>query len=91
MDPFRREVLEIIAAHDGQHSWYQIDRILSDFSPNGGRNLPLLNGLMRVLRDLENDRMILARESDISSQPVYSITAQGRRALDEALKGHEVG
>jgi hypothetical protein len=89
MDPFQREILELIAAHDGQYTWYQLDRSLSNSSPNGERNLPLLRGLTRVLRGLEDDGMISAGGGHSPSQPVYSITAKGRRALDPAFSGHE--
>lgn len=90
MDSVQREILEIIAAHNGR-SWYQIDRMLGNFSPNRERNLPLLRGLMGVLRLLADEGMISVWAGHIPSQPVYSITVQGRRVLDEALKGHEVG
>jgi hypothetical protein len=81
MDPFLREILEVIAAHDGRYGWYQIDRALSQFSPNGERNLPRLRGLTRVLRGLEDDGLIAAGSGHSPSLPVYSITARGRQAL----------
>ena len=91
MDPFQREILEIIAAHDGQQSWYQIDRALGNFSPNRERNLSLLQGLMQVPRRLEDDGMISTQAGHLSSQPVDSIAAPGKRVIDKAFQGHEVG
>jgi hypothetical protein len=83
MDPFHREILELIAAHDGRYSWYQLDRALSNAPAGTERNLPLLRGLTRVLRGLEDDGLISAGAGDVPSQPVYTITAKGRQALGE--------
>jgi hypothetical protein len=91
MDPFQQEILELIAAHDGQYTWYQLDRALSQFSPNAERNAPRLRGLIEVLRGLEHDGLISACAGHLPSQPFYSITGQGKRALNRALKGHQVG
>jgi hypothetical protein len=90
MDTFQREILETIAAHDGQLSWYQLDRSLSQFSPNRERNLPLLRGLTGALRAMEDDGLIAARAGHHTSQPVYSSTTEGRRVLGGARKGHGV-
>ncbi len=81
MDPFAQEILELIASHDGQHSWYQLDRSLSQFSTNRERNTPLLRGLTRVLRKLVEEGLISAGEGHHPSQSVYSITANGRQSI----------
>ncbi len=90
MNPFQQEILEIIAAHDGQYSWYQLDRALSQFSPRSEANLPLMRSLPRILRELENDGLIQNWMGDPPPQPVFVITVAGRRALEQALKSHEV-
>jgi DNA-binding PadR family transcriptional regulator len=82
MNPFQQEILETIAVHDGQYSWYQLDRALSQFSPRSEDNLPLMHGLSKILRDLENEGLIQARTDDPSPQPVYVITVTGRQTLD---------
>ena len=81
MDPFTQEILELIAAHDGQYTWYQLDRALSSWSVNRERNLPLLKGLTRVLRELEECGLISSGTGHVPAQPVYSITAQGRQEI----------
>jgi hypothetical protein len=80
MSPFELEILELIAVNDGTLSWYQIDRALVS-SPNSERNLPLLRGLLRVLRELNEEGLISTRPGHIPSQPLYSITARGNQIL----------
>jgi DNA-binding HxlR family transcriptional regulator len=81
MDPFQQEILELIASHDGQYSWYQLDRALSTWSVNRERNPPLLRSLTKVLRELEEQGLLVSEAGHVPSQPVYSITAQGRQAI----------
>jgi hypothetical protein len=81
LDHFQTEILELIAAHDGRYSWYQLDRALSTWSADRERNLPLLRGLPEVLRELEDDGLISSGAGHHPSQPVYSITAQGEQAI----------
>jgi len=81
MDPFPREILELIAAHDGQYSWYQIDRSMSQFSANREKNAPLMRSLTRVLRNLSDEGLIANGIGPNASQPVYSITVKGRQIL----------
>jgi hypothetical protein len=81
MDPFAQEILDLIATHDGQYTWYQLDRALATWSPNRERNLPLLKGLTRVLRELEERGLISSGAGHLPSQPLYSITAQGLREI----------
>jgi DNA-binding PadR family transcriptional regulator len=85
MDPFAQEILELIAAHDGQYTWYQLDRALSSWSVNRERNLPLLKGLTRVLRELEERGLISSGAGHLPSQPVYWITAQGRQEIRSSV------
>lgn len=81
MDPFHQEILELIAAHDGEYSWYQIDRSLSQFSPNRAKYAPLMRGLMQALRALTDEGLISDAAGHHPSQPVYSITLKGREVL----------
>ena len=81
MDPFPQEILELIAAHDGEYSWYQIDRSLSQFSANRVKYAPLMRGLMQVLRALTDEGLIADTAGHHPSQPVYSITLKGREVL----------
>src|SRR5438309_1156973 len=81
MNPFAQEILELIAAHDGQYTWYQLDRALSTWSANRERNLPLLKDLTQVLRELEANDLISSAAGHIPSQPVYTITDWGRQEV----------
>jgi hypothetical protein len=98
MEPFEREILELIAAHDKEYSWYQLDRALAAWSVNRERNLISLRGLPRVLRGLEEQGFVSSETGHHPSQPVYSITDKGKRAIgvpsdtsptkDIARRGH---
>jgi DNA-binding PadR family transcriptional regulator len=90
MDPFPQEILELIAAHDGEYSWYQIDRSLSQFSPNRVKYAPLMRGLMGVLRELTDEGLIADAAGHHQSQPVYSITLKGREMLAALTPASEV-
>jgi DNA-binding PadR family transcriptional regulator len=90
MDPFPQEILELIAAHNGEYSWYQIDRSLSQFSPNRARYAPLMRGLMQVLRELTDEGLITDAAGHHKSQPVYSITVKGREMLAAMTSSSEM-
>jgi hypothetical protein len=79
VDPFERKILDLIAAHDGEFSWYQLDRALSVWAAE--RGLSPLAGLPGVLRALEREGLIAAAAGPNPSQPVYSVTARGRQAV----------
>jgi hypothetical protein len=79
VDPFERQILELIAAHDGEFSWYQLDRALSVWAVE--RGLPPLANLPGVLRALEREGWIAAAAGPNPSQPVYSVTTSGRQAV----------
>jgi hypothetical protein len=71
----REAVLQLIAAHDGKWSWYQIERGLSARSINSeGR-------LMSIINDLISDNLIVAVPSSIASQSMYELTDAGKMAL----------
>ena len=69
-------LLDLIAAHDGQWSWYQLDRALSV------RRLDVSNLLQRLNR-LERDGLI-AVLSRGKGQPRYALTDKGRARLRES-------
>jgi DNA-binding PadR family transcriptional regulator len=89
MDPFHQEILELISAHDGEYSWYQIDRSLSQFSPNCVKYAPSMRGLMGVLRELTDEGLIVDAAGHHQSQPVYSITLEGREMLTALTSSSE--
>ena len=84
MNPFQREILELIAAHDGEYSWYQLDRALTDWSANRERNLSLVKDLPSVLRGLEAEGLVSAGAGHAPSQPLYAITTRGRRLIADS-------
>ncbi len=71
-----QEILTNIAKHDGKWSWYELDRSLSY-----GDNLPLLNNMMPILKQLENENIIRIDSSTSESQPKYWITENGKNFL----------
>jgi DNA-binding PadR family transcriptional regulator len=82
MEQIERRVLELIAAHDGAYSWYQIDRALSASSASSDSNVLVLGGLIRELKKLEEHGLISSGIGHNPAQPVYTITARGKEALD---------
>jgi len=82
MDRFQREILKAVASHDGEFSWYQLDRTLTNDSTDGGENVARMRGLLRALRGLEEAGFIASGAGHNPSQPLYSITAKGRHTLD---------
>ena len=71
------EVLKLVSEHNGQWSWYQLDRALSMRAPKGKGTLG------EVLKKLEHRGFVLSRLGNDSSQPVYCITRSGQRLLEE--------
>ncbi len=68
------EILRLVNKHDGELSWYQLDRSLvhDDY-------LPIIHGLLEVLRQLEEGGHIRAE----GTEPYYFITEAGRQALKQ--------
>lgn len=70
------ETLGYIAKHSGKWTWYQLDRALSHDD-----NLPYMNKLIFILKQLEMSNLIMSDESESSSQPKYIITESGLRYI----------
>lgn len=70
-------LLRMICNHDGEWSWYQIDRALTT---NG---IFLQESLIVVLHELEEKGFISAQGEANPAQPRYSITELGREVLAE--------
>ena len=68
------EILRLVNEHDGELSWYQLDRSLAhdDY-------LPVIHRLMDVLKQLEQSGHIRAE----GTEPYYFITEAGRQALEQ--------
>ena len=72
----KRSVLENIAAHDGQWSWYQLDREILWKCPQ------LSQQLIPAINELEAAGLIRAvPKPDCPGMPTYWIAADGRLAL----------
>lgn len=69
---FKIEILRIVGKNDGKFSWYQLDRQLSC---NG---IAMTENLMKAIRDLESGGLISVTQGDNVSQPLYSLTPQGK-------------
>jgi DNA-binding PadR family transcriptional regulator len=82
MHALQREILELIHAHDGQWSWYQIDRALSHWSPQKEEHRQMAGSLMDVLRELEEHGLVTTKAGHHTSQPVYVMTTKGQQALE---------
>lgn len=74
---FKNEILRIVGNNDGKLSWYQLDRQLSF---NG---VEMTENLMQAIRDLESGGLIASKEGKNASQPLYSLTPQGKALVDE--------
>lgn len=73
---FRNLLLTKIAEHDGQWSWYQLDRAV--ISKNPTMNM----SLMPTLQSLESEGLILPIiDSKFPGQPRYLITDKGAREI----------
>ncbi len=71
-----RRVLELISRHDGQWSWYQLERVLA------GEETLRSRKLLVILRELEAQGLISSIVVTGRMDPLYSITAKGASALD---------
>jgi DNA-binding PadR family transcriptional regulator len=78
MNRVQRNVLETILRHDGEYTWYQLDRALSESGTQYGGNL------MQVLRGLVADGHIVTSPGPNPAQPLYWITESGKAALSNA-------
>jgi DNA-binding PadR family transcriptional regulator len=69
-------ILYIIAGHDGEHTWYTLDRALA-----GRFDVSLL--LMPALKQLAQDGMIEPRGA--APMPTYWVTEKGKAHVAETL------
>jgi DNA-binding HxlR family transcriptional regulator len=74
---YMTELLRRIAAHDGEWTWYQLDRALSV------RDLIPMEPLPKLLRELERRGLIRSGPGPNPAQPTYFVTAAGRERLSE--------
>ena len=74
MDNLKKDILKCVAKHDGQWSWYQLDRALSY-----DENLPIIHRLGEALRTLEQEGLICAEE--IEGHTRYSLTKLGEQQV----------
>jgi hypothetical protein len=63
---FKTLVMDAIASHDGDLSWYQLDRLLVWVNPE------MSASLMPALAELEKEGKIFRVEDANSSQPRYT-------------------
>jgi DNA-binding PadR family transcriptional regulator len=72
------KILDLIEAHSGRYSWYQLDRCLSESgTEHTGQLMPLL-------RELIAFGLIESSPEPNPAQPVYSITDAGVSAIRKA-------
>lgn len=74
---FKIEILKLVGKNDGKFSWYQLDRQLTF---NG---IEMSENLMQAVRDLESGGLITSKKGDNPSQPLYSLTLQGKAFVNE--------
>jgi len=72
---YMKEVLKLVAMHDGKWSWYQLDRTLS------ARGLISPTPLTTVLRDAEGQGLLRSLPGASPSQPVYQVTDDGKALI----------
>lgn len=77
INDFKIEILRIVSKNDGKFSWYQLDRQLTF---NG---IEISENLMQAIRSLESVGLITSKQGDNASQPLYSLTPQGKTFVDE--------
>src|SRR5579871_3322351 len=75
MNRFRLRLLALIQCHDGQLSWYQIDRAIS------ADNTQREEHLMDALRDLTSEGFISSQVGANPSQPTNKIAWEGEKAV----------
>jgi DNA-binding PadR family transcriptional regulator len=71
IETLKGEALRLIGEHDGELSWYQLDRALAYDD-----NLPLLGSLGELLDGLEAEGLIEVEGA--GAQPRFRLTAAGR-------------
>lgn len=77
LDSMREKILRLVRDHDGQLSWYQLDRALAF-----GENLPHLHRLGELLDQLTAEGML--RSEGDGPRPRYWITDAGRKMVAQA-------
>ena len=74
----KRDVLRLVARHDGQWYWYQIDRALS------GRRPDCIGPFGAEIDELAAEGLIeVRRNPELDEHPRYWLTDKGRSALAE--------
>ena len=79
VQPFQIAILKTIEAADGQLSWYQIDRALTQRGIDPGA---VSDFLMTALLALQRDGLVSISNGHDPAQPLYSVTASGRQRLE---------
>lgn len=84
MTAFQIAILEIVQANDGNLSWYQIDRALTQRV--GGWDPGIVSrDLMPTLRALEQDGFIARSAGHNPAQPLYRITSAGHHEKEKGV------
>ena len=86
MNHLQIAILQLIEASEGQLSWYQLDRALTQ-RPGGFDPSIVSIGLMPALRELERQGLITLGEGPNPAHPHYSTTANGRKQLETEKAG----
>ncbi len=74
-EAIKNEILRLVAAHDGEMSWYQLDRALAHDD-----NLAQMHRLGALLDELIADGFMLPEGED--PRPRYRITETGRSRVE---------
>ena len=77
------EVLKLVSEHNGQWSWYQLDRALTQ-RVGGWEPAIVSRDLMPALRELEQAGLIATSAGHNPGQPLYSITPAGQQEREAA-------
>ena len=72
-----KEILRLISSHNGELSWYQLDRALSYQK----KYVDVIHRLVDILKDLEHQGLV--RSEGEGPQPRYWITDVGRKLVEE--------
>jgi hypothetical protein len=72
-----QEILRLINSHNGELSWYQLDRALS----YQHKYVDGVHRLVDIVKDLEHKGLV--RSEGEESQPRYWITDAGRKLIAE--------